>query len=212
MFSCHSRCAYSISEVYLMFPSKVAICLYTLAILLPLFLFSTDFKERGQHLMILIDFHELQIDCLVFKPAFQPFTVCSSSWWYLNCGPPEDKTRAKHRNHGKWRDAVHVHNSHSKCKGNQEPLRGTLSLFPPKPGSHTFTGPCVWVWCHPAPEAIFFYRGQMCTLCAVSFPGDRSHWRRRVRKHVQEMHEGNSWHFSLIDFCFISDNLFNVGC
>lgn len=46
-----------------MFPSKVAICLYTLAIPLPLSL-STDFKERGQHLMILIDFHELPIDCL----------------------------------------------------------------------------------------------------------------------------------------------------
>lgn len=64
MLSCHSRCAYSISDVYLMFPSKVAICFYTLAIPLPLSLFSTDFKEKGQHPMILIDFHELQIDCL----------------------------------------------------------------------------------------------------------------------------------------------------
>lgn len=57
-----------------------------------------------------------------------------------------------------------MHNSHSKCKGNQEPLRGTLSLFPPNPGSHTFTGPCVWVWCHPASEAIFFFVAKCAPL------------------------------------------------
>lgn len=86
---------------------------------------------------------------------------------------------------------------------------GELSLFPPNLGPHTFTGPCAWVWCHPASDGFFlFLCSQMCTLRAGSFPGDRSQWRRRVREHVQEMHEGNSWHYSVIDFCFISDSFF----
>lgn len=43
-----------------MFPSREAICLSTRAAPLPLSVFSKDFKE---HPMVLIDFHELQIDC-----------------------------------------------------------------------------------------------------------------------------------------------------
>lgn len=54
-----------------MFPSKADICLYTLAIPRPLSLFRTDFRERGQHLMILILFHEPQIDPLSgFQTSF----------------------------------------------------------------------------------------------------------------------------------------------
>lgn len=45
--------------------------------------------------------------------------------------------------------------SHAKCIGNQEPMLGAPSLFPPNPGSHTFTGQCVWVWFHPAAEVFF---------------------------------------------------------
>lgn len=59
-----------------MFPSKVAICLYALAIPLPLSLFGTDFKERGQHLMILIDFHELHVDCLSGFQSSVPAIHC----------------------------------------------------------------------------------------------------------------------------------------
>lgn len=47
MLSCHSRCACSISDVYLMFPGKVVVCFYTPSVPLPLFLFSTDFEEKG---------------------------------------------------------------------------------------------------------------------------------------------------------------------
>lgn len=45
--------------------------------------------------------------------------------------------------------------------------------FHPNAGSHTFTGPCVWVWCHPAAGA--FLCDQMCADRAASFPGDSSY-------------------------------------
>lgn len=126
--------------------------------------------------------------------------------------PPEDKNRAKHWNYGKWQDAVHVYNSHGECKGIRDPLVGTMSLFPPNPGSHTFTGPCVWVWCHPAAEAFLLFVVKCAPFMQLV---------SRVTGHIERGGSVNTSNkrtkrilgiASKIDFCLISVSLFNVGC
>lgn len=110
--------------------------------------------------MILIDFHELQIDCLSGFPT--SFLAAHSLFLSLSVSKLWPAWGWHSRHHAKWRDAARVHNGHSKCGGHQEALRGTLSLFPPNPGPHTLTGPCVWVWCHPASGALFFFFVAKC--------------------------------------------------